>query len=265
MPSVFTIQGPELPTAERHRALHHEEKEMPGTMLGAYDYSDMGQVDLFGLNEFGMPDGMNPLWGAVIGGGIGTGTAIAVRALGGKPTVGKTDWGKWSEGIGFAVGGLSSGLMMAFPGTRAAGWAGLAVSFMTNGLRALEQMFTKTSAATKKGAHVSGWGAAVIEPLDGVTIESLSPGTRDLSGFGVADIQSVPEAYGTIPGVYGPDQSQMPQLMAVAGPQLSMGAPPVDTNQQGNLPQNSYHVGLMNGPALSGLGASYGATLFGGE
>lgn len=233
---------------------------MPGTALGAYnyDYSDMGQVDLFGLNEFGMPEGMNPLWGAVIGGGIGTGTAIAVRALAGKAAAGKTDWSKYSEGIGFAVGGLSSGLMMAFPGTRAAGWAGLAVAFMTNGLRALEQMFTKTTA-------VSGWGAAVIEPLNGVTIESLSPGTRDVNGFGVADIQEVPEAYGTIPGVYGPDASQMPQLMAVAGPQLSAGRPPVDTMQQNNLPQNSYHVSLMNGPNLSGLGASYGATLFGGE
>lgn len=225
---------------------------MSGTALGAYDYdySDMGQVDLFGLNEFGMPEGMNPLWGAVIGGGIGTGTAIAVRAL-----AGKSDYGKWSEGIGFGVAAASSGLLMAFPGTRAAGWAGLAVAFMTNGLRQLEQMFTK-------GGGTAGWGAATIEPLNGVTIESLSPGTRDISGFGVAEIDEVPEAYGTIPGVYGPE---MPQLMGVAGPQLSAGAPPVDLGQQENLPENSYHVALMNGPALHGLGAHYGATLFGGQ
>jgi hypothetical protein len=223
---------------------------MSGSALGAYDYSDMGQVDLFGLNEFGMPEGMSPLWGAVIGGGVGTGTAIAVRAL-----AGTTDYGKYSEGIGFLVGAASSGLLMAFPGTRAAGWAGLAVSFMTNGLRQLEEMFTKST-------PVAGWGAATIEPLNGVVIESLSPGTRDINGFGVADIQQVPEAYGTIPGVYGPE---LPQLMGVAGPQISAGRPPIDLLQSASLPENSYHVGIMNGPALHGLGTHYGSTLFGGQ
>ena len=222
------------------------------TGLGAYDYSDMGQVDLFGLNEFGMPEGMNPLWGAVIGGGLGTGTAIAVRAM----TDSTSSYRKWSEGIGFAVGAATSGVMMMFPGTKAAGWAGLATAVMTNGLRQLEAVFTKSG-------DTKGIGAAVIEPLNGVVIESLSPGTRDVDGFGVPNIQEVPEAYGTIPGVYGPDMNQMPQIMGVAGPQLSAGVP-VDVKQRNNLPANSYHVQLMNGPGVHGLGTHYGATLFGG-
>lgn len=239
------------------------------TALGAYgdgDYTEMGQVDLFGLDEFGQPVGMNPLWGAVIGGGIGTGTAIAVRALSAGYGPGATtfDYHKWSEGIGFAVGAATSGLLMAFPGTRAAGWAGMAVTFMTNGLRQLEQMFTETATPAEvikkleeKGVHLD---AAVIEQLNGVTIESLSPGTRDVQGFGVADIEEVPEAYGTIPGVYGTEMG-----VAVAGPQIATGTPPIDLMAAGALPQSAYHVGLMNGPALSGLGAHYGATLFGGE
>jgi hypothetical protein len=217
--------------------------------LGAYDIelmdADSGKVDLFGLDEFGSPNGMNPLWGAIIGGGLGTGTAIAVRALAGAPAAGKFDWKKYSEGIGFAVGAATSGLMIAFEGTRAAGWAGLAVAFMTNGLRQLESMFMEKTAM---------FGAATIEPLNGVTTEFLSPGTRDV-GLGVADVQYVPEAYGTIPGVYG---------TPVAGTQMGT-APPVDLMAAHNLPANSYQVELMGGPALSGLSAHYGATLFGSE
>jgi hypothetical protein len=218
--------------------------------LGAYDLelmeADSGSVDLFGLDEFGVPAGMNQLWGAVIGGGLGTGTAIAVRALSGEPVAGKFDWKKYSEGVGFAVAAGASGLMMAFPGTRAAGWAGMAVAFMTNGLRQLEKMFVETTPAA--------FGAATIEPLNGVVMESLSPGSRDV-GLGIPSAGYVPEAYGTIPGVYG---------TPVAGTQIG-NAPPVDLMAPQNLPANSYQVSLMGGPQMSGLGAHYGATLFGGE
>lgn len=218
--------------------------------LGAYDINlmeaDSGSVDLFGLDEFGVPAGMNQLWGAVIGGGLGTGTAIAVRALAGEPVAGKFDWSKYSEGVGFAVAAGASGLMMAFPGTRAAGWAGMAVAFMTNGLRQLEKMFVEKT----EGA----FGAATIEPLNGVVMESLSPGTRDV-GLGIPSASYVPEAYGTIPGVYG---------TPVAGTQIGQ-APPLDLMAPQNLPANSYQVSLMGGPQMSGLGAHYGATLFGGE
>jgi hypothetical protein len=215
--------------------------------LGAYDIELMeadNKVDLFGLDEFGVPVGMNQLWGAVISGGLGTGTSIAVRALAKDAVAGAFDWKKYSEGIGFGVAAGASGLMMAFPGTRSAGWAGLAVAFMTNGLRQLEKMFEKKTAL----------GAAVVEPLNGVVMEHLSPGTRDV-GLGVATSAYVPEAYGTIPGVYG---------TPVAGTQIGT-APPIDLMAAGNLPANSYQVQLMGGPQMSGLGAHYGATLFGGE
>jgi len=221
--------------------------------LGAYDIAlmdaDSGSVDLFGLDEFGVPAGMNQLWGAVIGGGLGTGTAIAVRALSGEAAAGKFDWKKYSEGIGFAVAAGASGLMMAFPGTRAAGWAGMAVAFMTNGLRQLEKMFVESTPAA--------FGAATIEPLNGVVMESLSPPTRDvgLGRLGIATDNWVPPSYGTIPGVYG---------TPVAGTQIGE-APPLDLMAPQNLPANSYQVSLMGGPQMSGLGAHYGATLFGGE
>jgi len=217
--------------------------------LGAYNLELMDSdksVDLFGLDEFGNPTGMDQIWGAVIGGGLGTGTAIAVRALAGEPAAGKFDWKKYSEGVGFLVGGAASGLMMAFEGTRAAGTAGLAVAFLTNGLRQLESLFSEKSA---------GLGAATIERLNGVVMERLSPGTRNV-GLGIPSAQYVPEAYGTIPGVYG---------TPVAGTQISTGQPPVDLMAPQNLPQSAYQVELMGGPALSGLGMHYGATLFGSD
>jgi hypothetical protein len=142
--------------------------------------------------------------------------------------------------------------MMAFPGTRAAGWAGLAVAFMTNGLRQLEKMFVEKEEAA--------FGAATIEPLNGVVLESLAPGTRDV-GLGARDVAYVPEAYGTIPGVYGAGGVYG---TPIAGTQIGE-APPIDLMAPQNLPANSYQVELMGGPQLSGLSAHYGATLFGGE
>lgn len=210
--------------------------------LGAHDYEmdGVGEVDLFGLDEFGQQVGMNSAWGALIGAGLGTGTAIAVRALAAAPT-----WKKYSEGVGFFVGAAASGLLMAFQGTRGAGWAALAATAATNGLRQLEVLFSP--------AALAGMGAAVIEPLNGVVIEPLN---GEFGQFGVAEIEQVPRAYGTIPGVYGP--------MGVAGPQLSQ-TPPIDLMDMGALPANSQQVALMGGPSLSGLGAYYGATLFGGQ
>lgn len=191
--------------------------------LNGYD-GDIGEVDLFGLNEFGEPEGMNPTWGAVIGAGLGTGTAIAVRAL--ATPGGSFDYHKWAEGIGFLVGGATSGVMIAFPGTRAAGWSGLAASFLACGLRQIEVLFQTTE-------QVTGIGAPVIERLD---------------GFGI----TVPE--------------YVPQMYGVAGAQVSNGRPPVDLmGGAGALPHSSAQAVEVMGAPLSGLGAHFGATLFGGQ
>jgi len=124
---------------------------------------EFGNVDAFGLDEFGQVDGLNPLWGAAVGAGVGTLSAIAIRQF--------TKMGKWSELIGLGLGAASSGAMIIFPGTRAAGWAGLAASFLNNGLRQLELMMF--------APKVPLLGDVVIEPA-----QALMGGQ-----FGLVDIE----------------------------------------------------------------------------
>jgi hypothetical protein len=99
--------------------------------------SEFDDVDLFGLDEFGAPVGLAPLYGAMIGTGAGTLAAIGVRSM-------KPEWGGKSELIGLAAGVLAGGLMVAFPGTRHAGWVAMASAGLNNGLRAVEQYYRST-------------------------------------------------------------------------------------------------------------------------
>jgi len=105
-----------------------------GNLGDADGFSDVGEVDMFGLDEFGQPAGGDSMWGAVIGGGVGTGVSIIARKMS-DPTA---SIHKFSELLGLAAGGIAGGVMMAFPGTRRMGWAAMATAFVTNGLRQLE-------------------------------------------------------------------------------------------------------------------------------
>jgi len=145
----------------------------------------LGAVDAFGLDQFGQPVGLNPVWGAALGSGLGTIGAIATRRYAPK-------YAKHSELVGFGLGAGASAAMLAFEGTRAAGWTGLASAFMNNGLRSLEIMFfhadaAKTAAASAEtiermaqaqaeasngnGNAVSGITIDPTQVLEGVTID----------------------------------------------------------------------------------------------
>ena len=101
--------------------------------------TDLGLgADAFGLDEMGQPVGLNPVWGAVVGTGLGTVGAIATRKF--VPSM-----AKHSELIGLGLSALASGSMIMFEGTRAAGWTGLASAFLNNGLRQLELMLLAPS------------------------------------------------------------------------------------------------------------------------
>ncbi len=120
-------------------------KDQAGAGLGDYgEVSDVGNVDMFGLDEYGeIPAGaLSPLWGAAIGGGVSTAAAIATRALWKSP-VGQ----KWSEGIGFAAGVLAGGAMYFFPKSKHAGIAAILTSFVTSGLRQVETLVMAPKAA----------------------------------------------------------------------------------------------------------------------
>lgn len=152
-------------------------------LLGDDDYSG---VDLFGLDEFGQPVGMNPMWGAIIGTGISTGVAICMRRY-------SPSHAKYSEGIG-ALAGIGAGAAMAFMGNaRAAGWTAIATSAVSGGLRQLEALMSPETvsgayglATIDKGYPVLGdysYGNEIsVEPLGIATIEQTHQVLGDGNG-----------------------------------------------------------------------------------
>lgn len=85
-------------------------------------------VDFFGLDAYGMPAGVNPMWGALAGSAVGTLTAVGITQF--------TDKDRWAELIGFGASALAGGIMAIFPATRNAGWTAMAVGLANNGVRA---------------------------------------------------------------------------------------------------------------------------------
>jgi hypothetical protein len=267
--------------------------DMFGNQLGDTDgFSDVGEVDMFGLDEFGEPAGGDSMWGAVIGGGVGTGVAIIARAM----TKTSSPVHKFSELAGLVAGGAAGGIMMAFPGTRRMGWAAVATAFVTNGLRQLEQSLFppksdnaeiaaqaqkaaaapdgKAAAATadevKKTA--AGWGGvtidptAVIQPGQGFGIHAIEPGyvvPANLpalqNGFGAVAIDPAYPIPGSIHGGGGAGfGANKPELV---GPPTLVGAGDYGMSNDPAVTQTK----LLGGPNVSSMGMHFGATLFGGS
>lgn len=177
-----------------------------------------GDVDAFGLDEFGQPVGLNPVWGAAVGTGLGTVSAIATRQF-------MPRFAEHSELIGFGVAALASGAMVAMPGTRAAGWTGLASAFLNNGLRQLELMFFRQSIA------------------EAAADASLAPSSGDMQGVVVDPTQSLGEV--EIDRTESLGAGDMPQLVGAS------------------LSAANEHVQLVGGPQLAAHSGAFGATLFG--
>jgi hypothetical protein len=181
--------------------------------------NQLGNVNAFGLDEMGQPVGLNPVWGAVVGTGLGTVAAIGTRQF--------TKYGKHSELVGFGVGALASGAMIAFEGTRAAGWTGLASAFLNNGLRQLELMFFKPDMSA--AAEAVEQAAAAANSVNGVVIEP----TQALRGVAIERTQSL----------LGNPNEGLPQLVGA------------------NLSAANEHVQLVGGPALAQHSGAWGATI----
>jgi hypothetical protein len=192
----------------------------------------LGDVDMFGLDEFGEPVGMKSYWGSAIGGVAATGTAIAVRALSKSPTM-----LKHAEGIGLAAGVIAGGAMMAMKGTRHAGWSAIAATLATSGLRYAEQLFMTPPLLGAVEIERTG----VIRPLQG----DIDVRTMD-GGMGIATIEPTGAVFS---GGLG---DGMPRLL-------------------GNTPHNQREATaqLLGVPGLGGplaaMASSFGATLFGGR
>jgi hypothetical protein len=254
---------------------------------------EVGQVDMFGLDEFGMPAGADSLWGAVVGGGLGTGTAIIVRRV--------TDPGStlynYSEALGLLAGGIAGGVMMAFPGSRRMGWAAIAAAFVTNGLRQVESMlFAKKDGdklTAKNNTEKGAFGAvaiepnvAMIQPFEGlgqdIDVEELDGygyggmGAVDIEpGFLVPGTEPPPGGFGAVtvdPGGvfqdfgdegYSPYESE--QEMEDVEDTTLVGPPQLANAGDYGLGNNPgvAQAAALGGPPVSGLSMHYGATLFG--
>jgi len=223
--------------------------------LGSYgDDQHMGDVDLFGLDSFGQVAGMPALWGGAIGALMGTGTAIAVRQLL-KPAAGQTANPAlpYSELIGLGAGVVTGGIMYAYPGTRAAGLAAMAVAAINNGLRFAEQMLaTPTVAQTASGT---------VTTTPGTTSPGTTPSAPTSGWLGEVVPQVIPSLGGGL-GIVTPQV--VPTLGQARQAGIQLIGPPSLAGMDNGFAQHpgAAQVKLLGGPPLSEFSRHFGSTLF---
>ena len=247
---------------------------MNNNTLGDADgLADVGDVDMFGLDEFGGAT-REDMWGAVIGNGTATVASIAVRKL----TKPHSTYSKYSEGIGALVGAAAGAIMYAFPKTKGMGMSAIANAVIGNGLRQLEQSFLAPSqeeqlkalqelkAVTEAVSKIQlpalgGWGnvtidpTAVIQPYQGLGIHTIEPGYAVNNGLGAVTIDPGYPVPGSVQGGYGFGAAR-PEMV---GPPTLVGAGDYGMSENAGATQTK----LLGGPSVSALGSHYGATLFG--
>lgn len=201
--------------------------------LGAHD---MGEVSLLGLDEFGEPVGPSAMWGALLGGGVSTGTAIGVRMIADA----NSSLYRNSELIGAAAGVLTGGALMAFKGTRHMGVGALLTAVVTGVPRLLEFYMGDSQKAldaanarnNMNGAAYKAWIAAGHNPkhfdlttnaagydsnkvqyLEGTSMARIP----SLNGFGLPSMEQVPSLNGLAPQLLSAAQGSINNNPAVQG------------------------------------------------
>lgn len=171
---------------------------MEDSNLGAHD---MGDVSLLGLDEFGEPVGPSAAWGALLGGGVSTGTAIGVRMAVG-PT---SKWFRRSEAIGMGAGIVAGGALMAFKGTRHMGLGALLTAVVTGLPRVLEMHLASYAGKAFSGTEIeripslngAGFGITTMEQVPTLGAPPLSPQLLSAAQSGINNnpaVQSLPAA-----------------------------------------------------------------------
>lgn len=225
--------------------------------FGSLSDSGFGSVSLFGLDEFGQVTGMNPLWGAVAGAGFQTVGAIAARQF-----VDSFAMDKWSEAIGAGVGVAAGGVMMAFGNTRAAGVTAIATSLVNGGLRQIEALMfgatyaDKLAAMNKKIASLKGEACTKA----GGAGEPCQIAPYSSAGGYNPYVLGAPVVESGNSRTVGLGMVQADSVPGFAGPNVQVMGPPIADH--GIAGPAAAAVQLMGGPALSGLGSHFGATLF---
>jgi len=190
----------------------------------------LSEVNLLGLNEFGEPEGLPPLYGAF----IGAGAPAIVSALVRMATDKGSSWYMKSDDVGFGVGAAAALGLWAMPSTRRAGvMAGLGL-LVSAGVRFVERHLMGSAAlGLPQVDYLNGFGLPQVDYLNGAM------------GLPAATPQS--PAYGMINGG------------SIAGASLSE-SPPVDLLGQS---AQSDQVNLLGGPQTSNLAGAYGGTIWG--
>lgn len=209
----------------------------------------LGSVDLLGLNSFGDPVGMNPIWGTLIGGGVAGITSMAVgHAASGKLAANR-------ELVGLGAGLAVAGVMYSMKSTRHAALGAALGAVIGAGLAWFEKIAFGTVqlpvatavAAQQAAAGTSGYGMANIKALQGSGM-----GIAQMKALGMANIATnVPPAghpagFGGVAGLQAVRPGTMPANL--------LGAPSTASRQ----------IALMGGPATHGIAQHYGATVIGG-
>lgn len=141
-------------------------------------------VDLFGFNGLGEPDGFSAIYGAMIGAGVATAAEIGTSQFWPSQEVKGN-----AELVGLGAGLLVAAGMIAHPYTRHAGWTAGAVTLISNGLRAVR----------KKYGGMAGMGmvrAGLVPPTAGFGQVGVRP-VPPTAGLGM--VQGRP--LGAVPGV----------------------------------------------------------------
>jgi len=198
----------------------------------------MKGINLLGLGEFGL-SGLNPAYGAAIGGGI----AWAGGMLFARNATTAPNASAYSLGVGLAA----SAAMLASSKTKHLAMGSAIGVVLVSGLRLLEQHLFEKAVAKAGGATAGVFGMPQIHALNGLGM----PQIQALNGFGIPQVFDVPQAQGTIPGVAG----------AFAGTHFGDGSP---VSLLGMGSPQADQVALLGGPSIHGLSAAYGATLLGG-
>ena len=178
---------------------------MSKALEGFGDYSDdLGEVDMFGLDEFGNAAGWGAGWGALIGVGLSSSVAVGVRALVNQAT--SPNLFKWSEGIGAAAAVVAGGVMMAFKKTRHAGLVAGITGLVSNGVRQVEKLM----------APKSGWGETVMTQLGPVVGGGFGLATVSTHGRVLGD--SGPQLVGGDIGTMQARQANLLGIPSIGGP-----------------------------------------------
>jgi len=125
-------------------------------------------TDLFGLDEFGNPTGLDEHWGAAIGAFSQSASAVALRKFG--------KWTKWSEMLG-AVVGIAAGGVLYGMGHKSAGITSGLTALITGGVRQLAQV-----TGVDPGLGIATYDTVPTLGYATVGRQALIPGSQGLSG-----------------------------------------------------------------------------------